>query len=315
MVPGNRRDCHTKRVEDFSKVTEQYFGSPVEVVKYSGNYLYIHGRVARLHYTTLAYVTYFYTWRLQHNTRSDIPIGGEDFSFFTTSLRNKTMNIESVAAVLGVSDAALRYNFKELHDIQEAYKKVLSGKKGKAETFTWDGFTGSTIEWALRLDIAIPSFRVRLHTHGICHLLFMTREEYAAVPVEERNMYVGTRVKKVYAVRGRVLPPPERIAVITAPRTKADVGAEYDTLVKLLTALITDSKDNLIINKEPYFTDSKRFLMNQNGLLKYYLECIAGVDIDSCLEELHNYATEGYKKHTVTLNRRKTPNRVAEDVA
>lgn len=82
----------------------------------------------------------------------------------------------------------------------------------------------------------------------------------------------------------------------------------YESILKLITELIMDSKDNLVSKKETsdYFIDSKRFLMNKNGLLEYYLEHIGGVDVDACLEELHTYATTGYLKDREISIKRKS---------
>ena len=301
------RDCHTQRVQDFSRVTQKYFGSPIEIEKYSGNYLYIKGRAVRLHYTTLSYITAFYEWRMHNEVYGAYPIIDVDFNFFADALHSKTMNIEAVAAVLNVSDASLRYNYKEIGDIKEAYSKVLSGRRGAAETFTWGDFTGTSIEWSNRLHISPPAFRARLYSHGVCHLLFMTVAEYAATPASVKESFVGTRVKKVYAIKGRTAPKEMGQKPTKKDLSKREEAFEYGSAVRLITALIADSKDNLIIGREPYFTDSVKFLLNKNGLLQHYLECVAGVDVEECLEELRIYATHKYKEHKVAINRRKTP--------
>jgi len=301
------RSKYAPQVAEFSRVTEAYFGTAVEVEKYVGNYLCIQGKAIRVHYRTLVYLTEFYQWRIDKGITSEVEIGADDFEFLNHRVSNGTSNVEAAATIIGVSDAALRYNYKECNDVYQAYCGVLNGRKGKAEEFTWDGYTGSAVEWAKRINVQATTFRNRLYAHGVCYLVFLSRDEYAAVPSHEKRKYVCNKIRKTYTTKSSVqvasVPVKKPQKKPAVKRTTQETISDYNGIVRLVAFLIADSKLNMQSSTEPYFTDSKKFLMNKNGLLEYYLDCITDIDVDACLAELYAYATVGYTKTTVRERR------------
>ena len=116
------------------------------------------------------------------------------------------------------------------------------------------------------------------------------------------------RFPKIYKTKNKPVVKEEII------RERKNDNIEYEGIVRLITQLIIDSKTNLISRppKSSYFKSSKRFLMNKNGLLQYYLECINIADVSACLKQLEHYATIGYLSD-IDNNNKMTIRRVSKE--
>ena len=68
----------------------------------------------------------------------------------------------------------------------------------------------------------------------------------------------------------------------------------YQQALKLVTALIQDAQIN-IVSDHKYASQSRRFLMNSNGNLKYLLEGVEGINVEKSLDKLYWFATDGHR--------------------
>lgn len=141
------------------------------------------------------------------------------------------------------------------------------------------------------LNVSDSSFRKNINGgNDFISTIKIIEEGKNKKTIKPKKVFYPKIVKKVYCPK--IIKKP-KVPVI---KYKQSQSHSYEAMLSMITALIKDSKENLVTLNEDseYFISSKRFLLNKNGLLEYYLEYINNIDVEECLIELERYALYGY---------------------
>jgi hypothetical protein len=171
------------------------------------------------------------------------------------------------------------------------------GRSGRYTTilskeYTHNSITQTGYTWVKQLKIGEATFAKRIKRYGENDKrVFYTTEEMKQYIKKYKEEHKGTEKgkssKRWIQDKDKLCDP---LDYIKLAKDSLSVQASID----LVTCLIEDAKGNLLPRrngkKSPYFIDSKRWLMNGNGGLKYLLEYVPGLNVEESLRELREYA-------------------------
>jgi hypothetical protein len=292
-----------KYINAFSETTKAYFGKEKSIVKIDGCYAYIEGWNERIYKITLYSIAMFYKWRMKNSKYHNIQFDDYDYEYMEQLLSTKILNYSGIGYVLEVSQDALRKNYSVTNSIKTSVRKIKNGhgKAQSARVFPWKDKNYTAAGWAKFLSMSVDTWRNRFYKHGICKLSFMTKEKYSKVSKQERDKYVNTEERNKCITDNNLVDN----STDYFPVDKNVNAIKHESLIKLIVAIIKDSKDNIINDNKisrRYKDDSERFLLNKNGMLQYYLEYTNISNVDLVLNKLEQFVIQTKEKHEDSIN-------------
>lgn len=285
----NVRNFDQQTFRRFLRTYAKYHGKRLVYDKTQGNCLMIGKR--RISMKSASDIATLMMWRMEKGLYAADPLTSEDYNHIQELHDTGKITTGVITFLLGVSDSGFRKYFKDIKSVELSAIALEAGKKGnripqEALVLTWGEVSLTLYEWASLLGLNYNTIVKRYDRHGLCSLVFMTSEEYVAVPKAERDAIVGERKHRVNHYKGGV---PEEVPIKNELPT---VEISKGQAVSIITALIKDSKDNLLDKSNPYYTSSKMFLRNANGTLAMLLDSIDIIDTQEALQELKLYALD-----------------------